>query len=421
MASPISIDSSLIGADVEASSYKPLLVNFFRFVHVKNPMLDEGKVRQIVHRMSLEGPAWDAESCLALLLCALGSIASPFDASTVSHSDPQSLAIAQSYFNAAQKRLGTVIGSGGVLETQCFFYSGVYLMSKLQPLRAWRLFSQALACCQDFECANPASQGPLTRASSATPGLPVEECVYWSCWKSELELRIYLSLPDFAFNDLSYPLLFPTPPESIEGQQATSWYFYLSEISLRRLEFRARDEISSALRADEISFGGGLCNTTRALEGFAEEWIQSLPPAMSLHTPQAEDDVLKFILRGHLLNLWEVIYWPWLDIFINQRVHVPEVETYVAKALQIGIDRIRINKPGFRHRHHGTWLMLQSCTRSALTLLAASSIPEAAMLLPSDWKEAVFETMELLRFWQYEAGDAADRLHILEELTAGVI
>ncbi len=417
MASPMSIDSSLIRGDLEPASYKLLLVNFFRFVHVKNPVLDEGKVRQIVHRISLEGPGWDPESCLALLVCALGSIASSFDMSTVNYSAPQIIAVAESYYNAAQKRLGTIIGSGGVLEAQCFFYSGVYLMSKLRPLRAWRLFSQALACCQGFECANPPYQSSLTHISSARQGLPAEECVYWSCWKSELELRILLNLPDFAFDDLSYPLLFPTPPESIEGQQATSWYFYLSEISLRRLEHRVRYEISNALKADEASFGDELHKTTRAVERLAEEWIQSLPPAMSLHTPQEDDDVLKFILRGHFLNLWEVIYWPWLDAFINRRINVPEVETYVAKALQIGIDRIRSNKPGFRHRHHGTWLMLQSCTRSALVLLAAAYVSEAAVLLPGNWKEAVFETTELLRFWQYEAGDAANRLHILEELT----
>jgi hypothetical protein len=117
MASPMSIDSSLIRGDLEPAPYKLLLVNFFRFVHIKKPVLDEGKVRQIVHRMSLEGPSWDAKSCLALLVCVLGSITSSFDMSTVNYSDPQSIAVAESYYNAAQKRLSAIIGSGGVLET----------------------------------------------------------------------------------------------------------------------------------------------------------------------------------------------------------------------------------------------------------------------------------------------------------------
>ena len=417
--SPISIDSSFLTGDAEHGSPLRLLDNFLRLIHCKNPMVDEVKIKQVVHHVSLEGPTWSADCCLALIVCALGSIASSFDPISGS-SEPRMAAVAESYFNAARRRLGMFVGSGGILEAQCFFYSGVYLMSKLQPLGAWRLFCQALACCQDFACADPSYQDQLTRIPSSSQRLPAEECVYWSCWKSELELRKLLKLPDFAFNDLSYPLLFPTPPETIMGEQATSWYFYLSEISLRRLEHRVRDEISNALRASEPVLPSELDQTTRAVEDLAEEWAQSLPAVMSLQTVQAEDDVLKFILRGHLLDLWEVVYWPWLNLFINQRVHTPEVKNYAVKAFQVAIDRIRINKPGFHHRHHGTWLMLQSCTRSALTLLAAAYTPEAALLLPRDWRDAVHEATELLRFWQYDAGDIADRLQILEELRAGI-
>ena len=421
VASPLSIDASFLSGDVEHGSPQRMLDNFLHSIHVKNPMLDESKIRQAVHHMSLEGPSWSAEGCLALLVCALGSIASSFDANPGS-SQRQLVTVSDSYFNAAQKRLGTIIGSGGVLEAQCFFYSGVYLMSKLQPLKAWRLFCQALACCQDFTCADPSyqDQDRLTRVPSGVRSLPAEECVYCSCWKSELELRKLLRLPDYAFDDLSYPLLFPTPPESVQIQQATSWYFYLSEISLRRLEHRLRGEITDALRATESYGTAELERVTRAAEDLAEEWTNSLPVAMSLQTPQCDDDVLKFILRGHLLDLWEVIYWSWLDVLFNKPLRTPTVSFYATKAFQVAIDRIRINKPGFHHRHHGTWLMLQSCTRSALILLAAAYTSEAAVLLPQEWRDAVYETAELLRFWQHGAGDTADRLQILQELSAGI-
>ena len=419
VASPVSIDSSFLSGDVEQGSPQRMLDSFLQSIHVKNPMLDESKIRQAVHHMSLEGPSWSAECCLALVVCALGSIASSFDTNPGS-SQRQLSTVSDSYFNAAQKRLGMIIGSGGVLEAQCFFYSGVYLMSKLQPLKAWRLFCQALACCQDFSCADPSYQDHLSRVPTGSRSLPAEECVYWSCWKSELELRKLLGLPDFAFNDLSYPLLFPTPPEFVQNQQATSWYFYLSEISLRRLEHRIRGEITDALGAIESSSTTELERTTLAAEDLAEGWTRSLPVAMDLQTPQCEDDVLKFILRGHLLDLWEVVYWPWLDIFFNKTLRTPTVSFYVVKAFQVAIDRIRINKPGFHHRHHGTWLMLQSCTRSALILLAAAYTSEAAVLLPQEWRDAVYETTELLRFWQHGAGDTGDRLQILEELSGGI-
>jgi Fungal Zn(2)-Cys(6) binuclear cluster domain len=418
--SPATVDSSHIFDELDSVSTKHLVDQFFRHVHVKNPMLDEMKLRQMVHRLSLDGPTWEPASCLALLVCALGSIASSFDAIESLQSSSQPTVVANSYFSAAQRRIGTISGAGGVLEAQCYFYSGVYLMTTLQPLRAWRCFTQALACCQDFACANPSYPSASIQSSLTKRGLPAEESVYWSCWKSEQELRMYLNLPDYAVGGLSYPLLFPTPPESMASAQAASWYFYLSEISLRRLEHRCREEIGNILGKGGVSLIEDLSKSTRTLEELATQWVETLPPAMSLHTSQEMDDVLKFILRGHLLNLWEVIYWPWLEIYINHGVHDLASNLYGQKALQTGIDRIRINKPGFRHRHHGTWLMLQSCTRSALLLIAANYDVEASTMLPHGWQEAVSDTIELLRFWQYEATDVADRLRILEELTRNI-
>lgn len=412
--------SHVISDELSLVSTKHLVDQFFRYVHVKNPMLDETRLRQTVHHLSLNGPTWELSSCLALLVCAIGAITASFGTFESLQASPQPTAVAESYFSAAQRRIGTIGGDGGVLEAQCYFYSGVYLMTILQPLKAWRCFTQALACCQDFACANqyypsmPVQPPPMERS------LSTEECVYWSCWKTEQELRMYLRLPDYALGDLSYPIFFPNPPKDVAGVQAASWYFYLSEISLRRLENRCRQEIGDLLGRGGISLVEDLSKSTETLEELATEWLETLPPAMSLHTSQEDDDVLKFILRGHFLNLWEVIYWPWLEICLNQGARDPTIHAYGQKALQIAIDRIRINKPGFRHRHHGTWLMLQSCTRSALLLIGVHYDVEASAMLPHGWQEPVFDTIELLRFWQHEAIDVAARLRILEELTANM-
>lgn len=60
--------------------------------------------------------------------------------------------------------------------------------------------------------------------------------------------------------------------------------------------------------------------------------------------------------------------------------------------------------------------MIQSCTRSALVLLAAAHGENTVGLLPNTWRDAVLSTLEMLRFWEHEVGDAGDRLHILEDL-----
>lgn len=403
--------------DSDSSTGLKLLDAFLQHVHVKNPILDEVKVRQMVHRINLEGFGWDAESCLVLIIYALGTIASSFGNSS---SAPTNLGRATSYFNASQKRIGTLLGSGGTVEAQCFFFSGVYLMSALQPIHAWRNFIQALACCQEFEFAKQSLLPESNSMLGSSGGPTAEECVYWTCWKSELELRVPLQLPDFTANDFVYPRLFPTPPAESGNEENRAWYFYLAEIALRRLDTRARNEICHTPRPNSDLAFVELSQTIPSYEDQIDSWMRSLPETMSLQTPESDDDVLKFILRGHMMNFYELIYWPFLDAVINQQQGFLGVEEYGRKGLLCCIERIRLNKPGFKHRHHGTWFMLHSCTRSALILLAAARTAYAAELRPEGWRDAVIDVMEMLRFWEHEVGDAGDRLRILEDLLESV-
>lgn len=145
--------------------------------------------------------------------------------------------------------------------------------------------------------------------------------------------------------------------------------------------------------------------------------VASLPPILSLDAPKSEDDVLKFVLRGHLLDCYESIYFPFmLEVINHQRRDMGVVDEFARKGLQMSVDRIHKNRAGFKHRHHGVWLMLRSCTRSALVLIAARSCPETDDLLPVGWAEAVTSVIEMLFYWQDEAGDAGDRQKILMEL-----
>lgn len=128
------------------------------------------------------------------------------------------------------------------------------------------------------------------------------------------------------------------------------------------------------------------------------------------------DDVLKFVLRGHLLDCYEWIYFPYMLEAIAHQHRQAQTDEFVARGLQMSMERIHKNRKGFKHRHHGVWLMLRSCTRSALILLAASRCREAVELLPPGWKDAVLGVVEMLAYWQDEVEDARDRLRILKEL-----
>lgn len=83
------------------------------------------------------------------------------------------------YFEAAQKRMGLLLCRSTVVEAQCFFLAGVYLMATLRPLEAWKMFVQALTCCQAFVADSSPGE---TREQEQR----LQESIYWTCFKSEL-------------------------------------------------------------------------------------------------------------------------------------------------------------------------------------------------------------------------------------------
>uniref|UniRef100_A0A093V1K4 Oleate-activated transcription factor 1 n=1 Tax=Talaromyces marneffei PM1 TaxID=1077442 RepID=A0A093V1K4_TALMA len=154
MSSPVGEAIPLINS-LELGSCNRLLDSFLSRVHIANPILDVELIRSYVNHACLHGIGWDAQSCLVLLVCALGSITEAFHdlhphTSLMARNSP-SFGLAKVFFEASQKRIGLLMRGSGVLEAQCFFYSGVYLMTIQQPMDAWRHFVQAAAISQGFD------------------------------------------------------------------------------------------------------------------------------------------------------------------------------------------------------------------------------------------------------------------------------
>jgi hypothetical protein len=254
------------------------------------------------------------------------------------------------------------------------------------------------------------------------------------------EHRFELSLPGFNAANLTYPEFLPSPPlESLQNQDQ-AWYFYLAEIALRRLANQILSDFLPYSSADSIC---DLTSTAIRLPDFesqAEQWYliyslfacvlqlanfptsrsKLLPPEVDIHTGH-DEDILRFILKGHLHNCYESMYWP----FTVQAINFPEtrdrsLDHLVSKGLQVCVDRIWVNVPGFKHRHHGTWGMMRACTRSALVLLAAKRCSKLDAMLCGGWEEAVQQVIGLLDFWKGDCGDAENRRDILQTALRGV-
>ncbi|CZR65076.1 uncharacterized protein PAC_14976 [Phialocephala subalpina] len=422
--SPASLCSSTqapsISDELHPAACNQWLDDFFRHGHCKNPVLDEQSTRRLVRKVCQEGVGWDSESCLALLVCANGALARPLLSPSVS-TDEFNSSIPNALFTTSLKRLGPTLGSAGVVQAQCLFLAGVFLMSTLRPFDAWRMFLQSLAICQSFTyCDQP---DPLGDGRSRST-VEAEGSIYWSAWKSERELRWELGLPDFGDMGLDIPRTFPSCSESYEGDNLRAWYFYLSEISLWRLETAVKNEMRRLVAETPAQ-------VLEALAEIADEnvqqviaWQDSLPPSVSIaehDLPTGDDgDILRFVLRGRTTYFHELVSWPFIYAVVNDEEDAPRVRQWTARGFAFHLERLSINRPGFYHRHHGTWLMIRSSARSACILLAGAQVSSTSELLPPNWQEAVEATISMLQFWCNDNAELAITVDILNRLFSNV-
>jgi hypothetical protein len=325
---------------------------------------------------------------------------------------------AEAFFAAAQRRMGMLLSRSGVLEAQCFFLAGVYLFSTIRPLEGWKCFVQALASCQAFYGAASTDNARDRR---------LHETIYWTCFKSELEARLELGVTDASVWDLRYPSFFPSPPDELRSNTQTEvvWYYFLAEIALRRLANRILNYIYASNPSETTAVSSEMANHITSFEAQASDWRRSLPSPLSLDkiaqpSPGDSDlnQTLRFILEGELADCYEIMYWPFVADAINRNSEQLQTadRDFTRKALALAVERIDKNEPGFHYRHHGTWMMLRSCSRSALLLIAAGRSPYVRYLLPETWQTAVGKVINMLRFWRHESEDVADRLNLIEAI-----
>ncbi|CAK7210466.1 Zcf27p [Sporothrix bragantina] len=435
--------------DLDLPAADAVLRSFFDNVHVFNPILEEDDVQDYVKMIRFQGIGWDAVSCLTLLIYALGTVCTMFgrdySGEVVRPSDFRQSAgfhEAEAYFLAAQKRMGMLLCRSGVIDAQCFFLAGVYLMTTLRPVEAWKMFVQALACCQGFlvpiESAitaaaaagggGAAMTSPSAASTTTEDGSNPKRRIYWACYKSELELRLELNPSQKDVWDLTYPTFFPSPPEALKARDETAWYFYLAEIALTRLKNRI---LSHLYKSDTHATKEANLEYILDFEEQIHAWLHSLPPPLELDSPldatrdHDQNEAFRFVLNGHLLDCQEIMYWPFVVDAVhgrgsyansNSSTSSNSFTSFLRKGLRVCVDRIRQSRQGFRHRHHGTWLMLRSSTRSALVLLAVVRCPALAHCLPGGWDESVADVTEMLRLWQDESSDVLEMLTAVETL-----
>ncbi|RSL57025.1 hypothetical protein CEP53_006608 [Fusarium sp. AF-6] len=435
--------------DLDPEVIRTLVENFLVTNHVKNPIFNIDELWACARRVAETGLRWDGETCLVLLICAISVLSARYgqDLQPGYSKHPGRLNRAELYFQMAQRRIGMLYHSNCLMAAQCSFLTAVYLMTTFRIMAAWKEFSQAGSQCVGLLVAGGSLDEEGQAKSPETEGMSVgeqqmEESLYWSCLKSELELRTELGLPGSILNDMQYSHLYPSPPGPSQlvtdrmGPESEhlekGWFFYLAEIALRRImneALSARYRVGSWYYTTSWWATSGVDGFRGHVDEFRAKlntWQEMLPAVMRFpHDPlENTGDTLRGILRGHFIDILDVLYFPSVQAVVCRDVSEldPYILTTAQAALQTAKYRITICEEGFWHRHQGTWLMIRTCSRSTLLLLAtalrAQQISGLEDLLPDGWRASVARVITLIEYWQDESPDLGILLERLRELAA---
>ncbi|VUC35050.1 unnamed protein product [Clonostachys rosea] len=243
----------------QGRSFKSICTDFLIHFHPRNPILDESDLLQHAELADDKGLGWNSSSCLLHLVSALlfstqiwekpAEVDNSLDGISPPGPSSNNKALAVFHFAEARKRIGFL--GHKLIDIQCLFLAFVYEKTYFRLLQAWFYLQQA-ADRLKVRLARNNVMPWMSDQNSRTRDLHLEQRVFWSCFRAERELLLYVDLPRSGLEDLSYPHQLPQPPVSLPalpnetGARASwmgaserqlaeqGWGYYLAEISLRR-------------------------------------------------------------------------------------------------------------------------------------------------------------------------------------------
>lgn len=236
---------------------------YLNFIQTKNPFIDSKlllKTSDYIKNKIKEDPELDLLSLkipddlipltLILLVSAGASIARPltfrnledYGTSTIERSENYELSykfyILAEYLNCLP---AFRIAKFSLNYVQYYLLEATYLMYIIKPLDAWNCIYKASTLVMTIL----ESYKSLGKKFTETEHRLVER-VFHTCVKYESELRVELSpsVPSSGIVNYPFPNVYPSPPiENISNiSEESSWFYYLTEIVLRKFENRMLDD-----------------------------------------------------------------------------------------------------------------------------------------------------------------------------------
>lgn len=212
---------------------------------------------------------------------------------------------------------------------------------------------------------------------------------------------------------------------------ASSYYFYLAEISLRRLLNRVRSAATLLSPNIESRSASKLADTLQDLDCQLQQWLDCLPPTLRFNIPPDyfppfdEPELVK-LLRERYVEVRELLCRAYLYMCLHgdTRLTPSQAETFGAHAsagLCLSVYRIQTENPFFRHP--GSWGANRVRFNHALCLISAirgkcANIESAAyIVIPPEWRACVALVQQRLELWSDQGAGIGELAVLLDWLS----
>lgn len=287
---------------------------FSEHVHTWYPIFSADFSETFSHSLTGTTASPDpVESCLTMLVIAIGSLTAVRDTSAALRERPD-----LPFYDAAVALLPAAIQGYCLPSLQCLVLFAVYQLCLLRPCQAHDYITMA-----SFRAQNMLRSRTFPDGSDQDEGL---RRAFWTILLVESELLVQLDLPQsgiWAYEDISLPATteawrfteadhppHPSPARSDASFDPVMAYF-LTEIAMRRMLQRCTTSVSKA--TDGRLRYAPLVATELELQ--LNEWYKCLPPPFRFHTsPAGPDDVATLpaaqFLQTQYFACKASIYWP---------------------------------------------------------------------------------------------------------------
>ncbi|KAL4875253.1 hypothetical protein BJY04DRAFT_224223 [Aspergillus karnatakaensis] len=369
------------------SDVQSILRSFEDNVNFWYPTLSRSRAAEIELRVLSGGLDESLDSCLALLVMALGCASELIhcSATDTSRSNLEQQhrwqLISALYFDFAFKKIHLAQAECSTEAVQCLFFTALFFAFLQRPIQAWSFISAAAIKCR-LLLSYPAVDG-------FSENLECLRRIFWSCYILESDYLAELSaLPQTGIAEIESSI--PLPGEyrthaSLSTEEHSSLYF-LACISMRRLLNRVHDLLyarSNGIASDTKHFP----SVVTELDHQLEKWKDLLPPPFQF-TPDHNTtrSIEAGFLRQRYLACKSVIYRPYLTWALSLTTRGEDIPPIAYDGCKTCLEACCLhaqNLQGFSQTVMvDTWICSLSMASVMLIVLAAAREPSLVGCLP---------------------------------------